>query len=331
MSMERKSKEMAKSIELMGSSAADVVIVTCNSSRYIEACLESIQKEMYRVIVVDNASTDGTLEIIRKRFPNVDVVESAENLGYGRACNIGFSRTKAGYVVLSNADVVYPPDGIQILVDFLKAHPEVGITCPQFVTPDGKWQISYADTPSVWTGIKDVLGVSWAHRKIRRLFWPHRIDRRPKDVPFVAGAVLVLPRAVFEKVHGFDEAFYFYADESDLCIRLRKSGWRVVFCPLTQVVHVGGGHSVRVDTSDRFVRHMVNSQNILARKHLPAWQAEFYMWSQWTFFQLAAVICRCVRIVLPKRMGARLIGRTQLFESYSRVFREYMAVGSARG
>jgi hypothetical protein len=328
MSAELELKELGKPNSAL-TPVADVVIVTCNSSPHIETCLESIQLDRCHIIVVDNGSADETLERIRRRFPEIEIVENGQNLGYGRACNIGFSKTKAEYVVLSNADVVYPPDGIRILVEFLKANPDVGITAPQFVYPNGAWQISYADVPGVWTGVKDVLGVSWARRKIRRLLWPHRIDRKPKDVPFVAGAVLVFPRAVFEEVHGFDENFYFYADESDLCMRLREKGWRIVFCPLTQVVHVGGGDSIRVDNSDKFVRHMVNSQGKLAKKHLSRWQAEFYMRSQWAFFRMAAFTCWCARIVLPKRISAPMTRRMQLFDSYSKVFCEYVRSGSA--
>lgn len=309
----------------MSSCAADVVIVTCNSSSFIGPCLESIGSASYRIIVVDNGSSDGTPEIVKRRFPSVEVVANGGNLGYGRACNIGFSKTTAEYVVLSNADVVYPPGAIQNLVDFLKSDSRIGVTAPQFVFPNGKWQLSFADTPSLWTGLKDVLGVSSARRNVRRIFWPWRLDRSPKDVPFVAGAVLVLPRKVFEEVGGFDEQFYFYADESDLCMRIRKQGWRVVFCPLVQVVHVRGGDSVRIDTSDTFVRHMVISQGKLARKHLAPWEAAFYMQCQRLFFGSAAFACRCGKLLLPGRVARVMARKIPLFEAYSKLFREYIA------
>ena len=300
---------------------AEVVVVTCNSASYIEGCLRSIPCDVFPTIVVDNASSDATLDIVRRTFPQVTIVENGKNLGYGPACNIGFHGTRAEYVVFSNADVVYSEGAVETLIDFLKAEPRVGITAPQFVYPDGRWQLSYADTPGVWTGIKDVMGLNTLHRSIRRLLWPRRLDRNPRDVPYVAGAVLALPRRAFAQMNGFDEDFYFYADESDLCMRLRKSHWRVVFCPLTQVVHVGGGDSVRVDFSERFLRHMVNSMGKLARKHLSPWRADFYMRTQWLFFGAGAAICRCAAFVRPGR--SRLEARQKLFNAYARMLREY--------
>jgi GT2 family glycosyltransferase len=141
---------------------------------------------------------------------------------------------------------------------------------------------------------------------------------------------MLVRRTAFAATHGFDESFYFYAEESDLCMRLNKQGWGVVFNPTVNVVHVAGGHSVRVDRSDRFVREMVNSQSKLARKHLPPKQAQFYLECQWLFFKVAGFAWRVAGTILCNRLTAGVSAKVELFRMYSDVFREYMSDGSVR-
>jgi GT2 family glycosyltransferase len=159
---------------------------------------------------------------------------------------------------------------------------------------------------------------------VREILWPRRIDRRPKEVPYVDGAVLVLRRLAFEEIGGFDEKFFIYSGECDLCARLRKAGWKSVFFPLAQVIHIRGADSLRVDSSDRFSRQLVDALGKLAKKHLPLWQAKFYMRSERVSCVLKAQVCRWARRVLPDRMDRRMMTRIQQFESCSSVFREYL-------
>lgn len=274
-----------------------VVLVTHNSSCFIGPCLDSLVPSGAEIIVVDNESTDETLSIIQ-RYPKVRLIPSGGNLGYGKAINLGAKQTQSTrkYLILSNPDVIYREDSVATLVLFLKSRPEVGITAPRQVSPSEGWQRSYGDVPGIWAGMKEVSGISSALRWYRRLQWPKRVDDRPKEVGYVFGAVLALPRKAYFQANGFDEDFYFYGDESDLCIRLRSMGWKVVFCPFTEIVHYGGGDSTRVDQSDRFYRYLATSQTILAKKHLPLWKAYIYVWLQKLYFQRLALTLRIVKI-----------------------------------
>jgi N-acetylglucosaminyl-diphospho-decaprenol L-rhamnosyltransferase len=308
----------------------EVVIVTHNSSGHIGSCVESVVAAGALPVIVDNGSTDNTLDIVRSRCPGAKIIATGENLGCGRALNVGFKETTGDFVILSNPDVVFLDYSISKMTEFLRKNQKVGVTGPQQMFPDRSWQRSYGDLPGIWSGIKDAVGITTLRIGARRTLWPRRIDRKPKEVPYVDGAVLAVRREAFLEMGGFDEEFFIYSGECDLCARLTKAGWKTVFFPLAEVIHIRGADSVRVDNSDRFVRQMVDGQRKLAKKHLPLWQAEFYMRSQWVSFVLKAVACRCARIVLPKRMGTpRMMARIQFFETYLRVFRQCVTDGSA--
>ena len=272
----------------------DVVVVTRNSARHIGPCLESAIAEGARPIVVDNGSTDDTLEVVRSTCPDARIIETGENLGYGKAMNVGFRETRGEFVILSNPDILFLPGSIVGLIDYLVKNARVGVVGPQQMFPNRSWQRSYGDLPGLWSGIKDAVGLTTLHNGVRKILWPRRLDRRPKEVPYADGAVLAVRSAAFSQMGGFDEDFYFYSDESDLCARLRGAGWRVAFLPASQVIHVRGADSAKVDRSDRFVRYMVASQSLLARKLLPKWKARIY-------FRLQ--VCHFYRLRLMYRLA----------------------------
>ncbi len=305
----------------MQSELVEVVVVTRNSAGHIGACVDSIIAARALPIIVDNGSADDTLEIVRSRCPEAKIIATGENLGYGKAMNLGFKETIGDFVILSNPDVVFLNGSIRQMVEFLNKNPKIGVAGPQQMYPDRSWQRSYGDLPGIWPGIKDALGITTLRNGVRRILWPRRIDRKPKEVPHVDGAVLVLRREAFLEMGGFDEEFFFYADESDLCARLRKAGWGVVFFPSAEVIHVRGADSAKVDRSERFVRYMVKSQSLLASKHLPPWKARVYARLQ---------VCHFIRLGLMYRMSQwfghenpSISYKVWMFDAYSRIWREY--------
>jgi GT2 family glycosyltransferase len=182
-------------------------------------------------IIVDTGSTDNTLEIVRSLWPGAKVIATGEDLGCCRALNIGFKETTGDFVILSNPDVVFLDDSISQMTEFLRKNQKVGVAGPQQMFPDRSWQRSYGDLPGIWSGIKDAMGITMLRLGAREILWPRRIDRGPKEVPYVDGAVLVLRRQAFVEIGGFDEEFFIYSGECDLCARLRKAGWKAVFFP----------------------------------------------------------------------------------------------------
>jgi N-acetylglucosaminyl-diphospho-decaprenol L-rhamnosyltransferase len=298
----------------------EVVIVTRNSAGHVSACVDSVVAEGGLPIVVDNASTDDTLEIVSARSRQPRIIASSENLGYGKALNLGFKETKGDLVILSNPDVVFLPNSIHRMAEFVRKNPKIGVTGPQQMYPNLRWQRSYGDLPGIWAGVKDAVGMTTLHNEIRRVLWPRRVDRKPKRVPYVDGAVLAVRRQAFLDAHGFDEDFFFYSEESDLCARMRKAGWKVVFFPGADVIHIRGADSAKLDQSDRFVRYMVKSQSLLASKHLPRWKARIYAKLQ---------ICHFVRLGLTYRLlkcfggeKASIADKIWMFDAYTKMWKE---------
>jgi N-acetylglucosaminyl-diphospho-decaprenol L-rhamnosyltransferase len=291
----------------------EVVVVTHNSARHIGPCVESIVAAGASPIIVDNGSTDDTLKIVCSLYPKVKIVATGENLGYGKAMNLGFKETKGSFVVLSNPDVVFLDDSIRQMVEFLEKQPSVGITAPQQMFPNRSWQRSYGDLPGIWSGIKDAIGITTLNNRLRGIAWPLRIDRRPKEVPYVDGAVLTVRRCAFLELNGFDEDFFFYADESDLCARLKRAGWKVVFYPEARVIHVRGADSAKKDASDRFVQYYVTSQYLLASRMLPPWKAKAYARLQIVHYRRLAWSYRILSRFLQSNGGfsdkVRLLGQ----------------------
>jgi GT2 family glycosyltransferase len=312
----------------MQSELVEVVVVTYNSARHIRACIESIAASGAIPVVVDNGSTDGTLDIVRSGSHDAQIIATGENLGYGKAMNLGFKETRGRFVILSNPDVVFLDGSIRRMLEFLENEPRIGVCGPQQIFPDGSWQRSYGNLPGIWAGIKDAVGITTLHNVMRRILWPRKVDRKPKQVPYLDGGILIARREAFEYVEGFDEEFFFYGEESDLCARLRKAKWGVVFYPLTQVIHARGGSSIQVDSSDAYVRHMVNSQRRLAGKYLAPWQARFYMWLQRIHFKRLALTYGLLRVVLKEPKASQARAKVQVFHSYLRVLQEHMAASS---
>lgn len=254
----------------------EVVVVTRNSAEHVGACIDSVVAAGALPIIVDNDSTDGTLEIVRSRYPEAKVVALPENLGYGRALNLAFKGTSGDIVIFSNPDVVFRDNSISQMVRFLEANQRVGITAPQQIFPNQSWQASYGDLPGIWSGIKDIVGITTIRNAVRRALWPRRLDRKPKGVPYVDGAVLAVRRKAFLEIAGFDEDFFLYSEEADLCARLRKADWRVVFLPAAEVIHVRGASDAKDDRGERRIRYIVEGQALLASKHLPPWKVRVY-------------------------------------------------------
>lgn len=286
-----------------GKMRIEALVVTHNSAGHIVACVDSLWANGAVPIVVDTGSTDSTSQLVAECSPNVKLILAGRNVGYGRALNLGFRHTLGNCVLLSNSDVVYLPSSIRRMEEFLEQNPDVGLVGPQQLFPDGSWQWSYGDLPGIWSGVKDAVGVTTLRHAFRYWLWPRRIDRRPRDVPYVGGAVLLVRRKAFEAIGGFDETFFPGGDECDLCARMQKLGWRTVFYPQAEVVHIRGGDFTHIPASEQ-LRSMVDSQIRLARKYLPGWQANLYFWLEQMQFQRLSFTYKALRALLPHGLTA---------------------------
>ena len=223
-----------------------VVVVSYNAREDLLACLHSLGRGATPpppTVVVDNGSTDGGPALVRAEFPDVEVVVDPANRGYGAAANLGARRSATPYLFVLNSDTVVPPGALDRLSDYLDAHTRVGIAGPRLRSPDGTLEPSCH--PPLGT-LRSVLEKSRLGRALARLpgigtSWPllNWAHDHARAVPWVTGAALAVRRTAFDAVGGFDEGYFMYAEEADLCWRLRRAGWEVHFAPVTDVIHRG--------------------------------------------------------------------------------------------
>jgi GT2 family glycosyltransferase len=249
-----------------------IIIVTWNGKKYALECLEALKEKSrlpsIEVIVVDNGSTDGTPEAIRKQFPNVILIETHANLGFARANNIGMARSRGKYICLVNSDVVIPKGCLEKMIAFMEVHPEIGVLGPKMLSPDGGIGASVMRFPTVWNTFCCALGL--------HLIFPHtsmfggfEMEGYPYDsvdnVEVLTGWFWMIPRTAYRMVGGLDEQFFMYGEDIDWCYRFRAAGWQVVFSPDASALHYGAASSGQAPT--RFYVEMRRANLQYFRKH----------------------------------------------------------------
>ncbi len=233
----------------MESPKTGIVIINHNTRGLVRACLDSLEIEpLPRVVVVDNGSTDGTREMLRSEYPWVTVLTNDCNPGYAAAANQGIAALKTPYVLLLNSDTLLPDGALAGLAHYLDLHEEVGILGPRLVNPDGTLQRSTFPFPTPFDVLLDSTNLARAMGCVPFLrdaylrAWPHN---RPRRVPWVLGAALMIRREAYEAVGGMDERFFMYFEEVDLCYRCKRAGWQVDFAPVTEITHIGAASTRR--------------------------------------------------------------------------------------
>ena len=220
-----------------------IVIVSFNAREHLERCLEAVAGGENEVVVVDNASSDGSPAVVRDRFPSVRLVELEENIGFGAANNVGMEASSGRWLLLLNSDAWPVDDAIGKLVAFAEAHPRAGIVGPRLRNTDGSLQRSVRGHPTLWRIATEYLFLRRLAPRSRALnaFYGGGFDHGSvRDVEVLKGAVLLVRRETSQAVGGFDPAYFMYGEEMDLCYRVREAGWSVVFDPEAEFVHVGG-------------------------------------------------------------------------------------------
>jgi GT2 family glycosyltransferase/glycosyltransferase involved in cell wall biosynthesis len=250
------------------SSEVSVVIVSFNTRELLKQCLNDLRTQdgvEVQVIVVDNASSDGSREMVRENFPEVDRIELPKNVGFARANNLAFRRCRGRYVLLLNSDAFLHPGALVQLVAAAQRHAGAGAVGPRLLNIDGSLQRSAWPFPSPGRLLVEAIGL---HRFLRKTpvyedlgTWSHDSER---DVDFLIGACLLLRADALLEVGGFDETFWLYGEEADLQQRLTTRGWSVVFTPRAQATHVGGASAME---SSQRLRHFYTGQMNFLRKH----------------------------------------------------------------
>jgi N-acetylglucosaminyl-diphospho-decaprenol L-rhamnosyltransferase len=268
-----------------------IVIVSWNTRDLLARCLASVledARELPRVkvevCVVDNASTDGSPEAVRERFPSVRLIENRENVGFARANNQAIQATTGAYVLLLNPDTELVPGALEALVRFVDGHPRAGAAGARLVHPDGTLQPSCCPSPTLSRELWRLfhLDALWPYACYRMAAWDRE---RPREVDVVQGACLMLRREAVYQVGLLDEDYFIYSEEVDLCRRLRQHGWNVHWVPQAIVVH-HGGQSTRQVPATMFLR-LYQSKILYFRKHQGRLAASLYK-----LILLAAAVAR---------------------------------------
>ena len=223
-----------------------IVVVSFNTRDLLRECLKSLERECAglrcEVFVVDNNSRDGSADMVEQEFPAVKLTRSTVNLGFAAANNRALPLARGRYIVLLNSDAFFQPGALQLSVSHMDAEREVGLGGARLVGRDGSWQPSARLFPSLLNDFLTFTGLS-ARFPASRFFG--RFDRtwanpsEPADVDWVPGAFSIIRREVFEQLGYFDEAFFLYYEEVDLCRRIKAAGYRIRYWPDLVVTHCG--------------------------------------------------------------------------------------------
>jgi len=269
-----------------------IVIVNWNTLNLLAQCLESLVTSpnlqisdsldqpgshhlspvRIEVLVVDNASTDGSTAMVRARFPWVRLIENQENVGFARANNQAIRESQGHFVLLLNPDTEVKSGALKILVRFMDAHPQTGAVGPRLLNPDGTLQASCHPAPTL-------PGELWRLSHLDAL-WPYALYPMsewaldtPRRVDVLQGACLLLRRSALDQVGLLDEDYFMYSEEVDLCHRLKQTSWSLYWVPEAQVVHYGGQSTQQV-AAEMFLQ-LYQSKLLYFRKHYgwPAAQA----------------------------------------------------------
>jgi GT2 family glycosyltransferase len=246
-----------------------VVIVTYNALPYLEQCLESVRG--YETVVVDHGSTDGTVAYVRERFPEAILVEQ-ENRGLGAGWNAGMRRATGRYFLFLNADAWVLGDGVERLVAFADEHPDAAYVGPRLLNTDGTLQRSARGFPTLWRLATEYLFLRKLAPRSRALnaFYADGFEHdRVYEAEFLMAACMLVRRAAVEAVGPLDEDFFLFSEETDWCYRFRQAGWKVLFTPGAEVVHVAGASH-----GGRFFREQVRGHVLFLAKHRGLRQAE---------------------------------------------------------
>jgi GT2 family glycosyltransferase len=250
------------------------VIVTYNALPWIESSLESLEGTGAEVIVVDHGSTDGTLELVRERFPDTRVIEQ-ENRGLGGGSNTGMRAASGRYYLLLNSDAWLQAGALEKLVAFADEHPEAAVVGPRLLNPDGSLQRSVRGFPSVWRLATEYFFLRKLAPRSRALnaFYAGGFDHDTvREAEFVMGSAMLVRRDAADAVGLFDEEFFMFNEESDWCYRFLAAGWKVLFYPEAGVFHVGGA-TTRQNWRRNYREQMVSHLRFLA-KHQGMREAE---------------------------------------------------------
>lgn len=239
-----------------------IIIVNYNTKELLYQCLQSLKKSIKNthteIIVIDNNSSDNSVPFVRKLFPEIILIENDKNLGFGKACNQGINISRGKYIILLNSDCEVFKNTLstikKIISNFSRSD-RIGIIGGKILNPDGTLQFSYGKFPTVFSNILDLFKPP-PHRKVQTSGYdsPHYID-------WVTGAFMMINRKLFTDIGYFDENYFMYYEETDICFRAKAQGWQILYDPSPQVIHKIP-HSTKKDNIPLFIQAEIRKSHL---------------------------------------------------------------------
>ncbi len=250
-----------------------IIIVNYNVKDFLFDCLKSIENSVttfsYETIVIDNNSTDNSIDYLKPIFPDVDFIELPENLGFGKANNIGIDLAKGKYLLLLNPDTVIEPDTLQVMYDYMNQHQEVDIAGCKLLNPDGSFQLPCRrGFPTPWAAFSKLFGLQTLFPKSKLFAQYNQTFRSINETYYidaVMGAFMFCRTDKIRQVNGFDPEFFMYGEDLDLCYRIQKQGGKVAYVHTTTIVHYKGESTRRSSINE--IKHFYGAMAIFVKKH----------------------------------------------------------------
>ena len=250
-----------------------IIIVSFNTKKYTLDTISSVIKHIkipYEIIVVDNNSTDGSRQALAK-LKNIKLIAEKSNRGFGAANNLAAATATGKYLLFLNSDTLLENDAVSHAVDYLQKHPQTGAYSVRLSNPDGSTQASGGYSPTLsrvlnWQlGLDDLPIISKFFKPIHPHLWFYNQKR---ELDWITGAFLMIPKKIFDKVSGFDEKMFMYAEELELCYRIKNLNKKIIYDPSTSIIHYGGASSGSINSLVWEAKGIV----YFFQKHKPAWQ-----------------------------------------------------------
>ena len=261
-----------------------IIIVSWNAKKYVQECLDSLkayaQSPEAEIILVDNASSDGTPELVLKSYPGVTLIQNQENFGFAKANNIGIRRSTGEYVYLINSDVRVFEGCIEKMLAYMEANPRIGLLGPRMLGADGKCYRSYMGAPTLWRMACRAMALDalFPRSKFLSGFMMQYFDAdRIVDVDILNGWFWVTRREALNQVGLLDEKLFMYGDDLDWSKRFHDAGWKVVYFPEAESLHYGGASSARAP-----IKFSVEMQ----RANFQYWQKHYSRASQFVYLAI---------------------------------------------
>ena len=250
-----------------------IIIVNYNVKEFILNLLKSITSAAkdfsYEVIIVDNASDDGSIEVIKEKYPSVNLIVNNKNVGFGKANNQALLQAKGEFFLLLNPDTIVKEDTFEKMFDFFERNPEAGMAGCKVLNPDGTLQLACRRSfPGPWTSFTKVTGLSSLFPK-SKLFAKYNLtyldENKSYEVDAISGSFMFIRKEVYEKIGGFDPEFFMYGEDLDLCYRVQKSGYKVYYVHSTEIIHYKGESTKRSSLDETKVFY--DAMHLFVKKH----------------------------------------------------------------